>query len=752
MDSKQTHKVFIRLVNFSEDANLAINKAIKFSTDERCTEVNSVHLFLALVGNTTIGNDIMNRLETSFDELYDQYKFLASCGDYGTSDGNTNQLSFSFPLDLFSRELYQIIMTVTNSSMSHGREVTTDSLMDAMLASRPVSLDRYFDNIGISFDEIEEMQYEIFYIPEELEGLVEDMNETVNIDKKTIVNVDNYVDDLFEILSRKLKANPCLIGESGVGKTTIVERLVQRIVSEEVPLESFKSSHVVYINGGVLTAGTRYRGDFEERMKLIIDWASRSNVILFLDEFHTFINSGGSRESADTAGNMIKKSLSDGLIRIIGATTFSEYHRFIEKDKAFDGRMQTVEVKEPSAEDTIAMIKGSVCDYEDYHGVEMPLDVLEESVRLADVYVKSKHFPDKAYTIIDQACAKTKISKQSTVTLDIVHSVISKVAKMNVSRLKDSEAKQLMCLEDTIAKDLIGQKDAVKTVCKAIRRAKAGVKDENKPLASFLFVGPTGVGKTELCKILSREVAIGDTPLIRIDMSEYSDKIAVNKIIGSAPGYVGYGDGGGLTEKVKHNPYSIVLLDEIEKAHPDIFDTFLQVLDDGRLTDSEGTTVDFTKCIIVMTSNAGYGADGMNKGPLGFSSNNGDTKDKEKIAMSALESTFKPEFLNRIDNIVVFDKLNKEQCKDIARLMLDKIKTRVEKKGINIAFSDSVVNKVVELGYSDKYGARNLKREIQNSVEDILADKILSGELKEGTSVKVNWGEKTGIKVSTVSI
>ena len=437
---------------------------------------------------------------------------------------------------------------------------------------------------------------------------------------------------------------------------------------------------------------------------------------------------------------MIKKALSDGDIRIIGATTDKEYHKFIEKDSAFDRRLQVINVKEPSIEDAISMIKGSISNYSKFHNVDITEKCIESAVKLSDRYIKDKALPAKAYKVLDQAATIVKLDGRKVTTPDDILHTVSNITGINVNRLDKSEAKQLLKLEDTIGKKLIGQKNAVRTVCKAIRRSKAGVREEGKPLASFLFVGPTGVGKTELCKVLSDEVAIGDNSFIKVDMSEFSEKYSTSKMIGTAPGYVGYGEGGQLTEKVKHNPYSLILFDEIEKAHPDTFNMFLQLLDEGRMTDGEGNTVDFTNCIIVMTSNAGYGAEKLNRGNIGFASDNSqNAEDTEKIAMEALKETFKPEFLNRLDNIVVFDKLNTKQCKDIVKLMLNKLSKRIyDNNEITVRFADSIVNSIAEKGFSDEYGARNLRREIQNTIEDILADEILSGALASGDTATVS--------------
>ena len=726
---------YIKLMNFDSEANVVVNRAIQFSHSENCGEINAVHLFLALLEKTKFGQDILEGLDISFDMVYESYQITAESGSYGSNDGNVDP----YNLDNMAHELFVLLATVTFKMAMRGKSVNSKSLFDGLLDMNSEVLNDFLEYIGISVEDIKNTSKNKFNIPDQLASFVVDMNSEDVKNKESISNVDEYVDTMIEVLSRKLEANPCLVGEAGVGKTTIARALVQRIVSGNVP-KQFKNTHVAYINSALLTSGTRFRGDFEERMKCLIDWASKSDVILFLDEIHTFINLGSNNESSETAGNMIKKALSDGDIRIIGATTTKEYHKFIEKDSAFNRRLQVITIKEPSIDNAIEMVIKTISNYETFHNVSIPKDCIELAVNLSDRYIKDKALPAKAYKILDQAGTVVKLSGRTEVTEVDVLNTVSKITGVNVNRLTKSEAKQLLSLEDTIAKELIGQKNAIKTVCKAIRRSKAGVREENKPLASFLFVGPTGVGKTELCRVLSKEVAIGDVSLIKVDMSEFSEKHSTSKMIGTAPGYVGYGEGGQLTEKVKHNPYSLVLFDEIEKANPEVFNVFLQLLDEGKMTDGEGNTVDFTNCIIVMTSNAGYGAERLGKGHLGFASSEVTKENPEKVAMEALKETFKPEFLNRLDNIVIFDKLNEEQCKEIVTLMLSKLSDRIYKNnGVRVTFKKSLVNHIASVGFSSEYGARNLRREIQNTIEDLLADSILNEELVKGDKAAVAW-------------
>lgn len=725
-------KLYIRFMGLTEDANELINEAVDISGTNCCRNVNCVCLFLAVLKTTGRGKKFLEHYETTYDEVYDKFKELVRRKVYGYFDSSNVPVQ----AEHFSKEALSLIMTAGVGAVF--KHITSaDELISSLLENCSQDLADFLEYIDMDIDELKEIKEKAFMIPEELRDFVKDLTDSDIIHEHNFVDKHGYTDEMIEILSRKQKANPCLVGEAGVGKTSAVYALVKRVIEDNnsVP-EYLKNTHICYVNGTMLIAGTCFRGDFEERIRTLLSWAEETDCIIFLDEIHTFLNS----DNNSTAGNMIKKYLSDGSIKIIGATTTKEYHKYIEGDTAFDRRIQKVEFKEPSKEETLDILYGSISNYEWYHKVDVSDDILELSVNLADKYMKNKYFPDKAVTIIDQACAKAKVSGKKVVSEDDIYKVVSKLATVNVDRLAGDAKKALIELEGTLGKRVIGQAEAVKVVSQAIRRSKAEVNDRKKPLASFIFVGPTGVGKTELCRVLSEEVAIGDAPLIKIDMSEYAERYDVSKMIGSAPGFVGYGEGGQLTEKVKHNPYSIVLFDEIEKAHPDVFNIFLQILDEGKLTDGEGVTVDFTNCIIVMTSNAGYGVDGMRRKKLGFNSDNKPltAKEKEKIAKEALESTFRPELLNRLDNIIIFESLDKDTCKSITRLGLDKLAARVkESNDICLTYTDKAVEYITENGYSDKYGARNINREIQDSVENQLADMILMDKLTSGSNAKI---------------
>lgn len=740
---------FIQMGGFDEKCNIAVNEAIKYSDDENCENINTAHMFIALVHNTASGKMILNHLDMDFDGLYDAYKTLVNNGDFGHSDKSFMAQILNARLDSFSSSMGKLISKLTAVAFTERELITPDKFMQAILEEQEDIFMHLLAYIEIEPEEIDDIINSYFVIPEALEAFVKDMTSSEVIKNSTYVSTEKYTDEIVEILGRKKKPNPILVGKAGVGKTAVVEAFAQRVMNEDVP-NFLIGSHICSVEGSVLTAGTRYRGDFEARIKQLLDFAENTGAILFFDEIHSFVNAGSGVQGAETAGNMLKTKMNEGTIRVIGATTHKEYKKFIENDDAFCRRMENIEVKEPSMEDAETIVIGSMQDYISFHKVNITEDNVRLASRYSERYMKSKCFPDKIYTVLDHACSKVKVAGKTELSDADIQKTVSKLTGINVEQLQDGHEKKLLSLEETVKQRVVGQDNAVKTVCKAIRRGKCGINDPRRPIASFLFVGPTGVGKTELCKVLSKEVALGDAAFIKIDMSEYADKISVNKFIGSAPGYVGYGEGGQLTEKVKHNPYSLVLFDEIEKAHPDVFNIFLQILDEGRLTDSDGQTVDFTNCIIAMTSNAGYGAEGFSKGKLGFGVDNSTmtANEKERKAMEALESTFKPEFLNRIDNIVIFEKLENEQCEKITTLLLDELKQRVFKeKNIDVEFNSDVVALITKQGYSDKYGARNIRREIQNTVEDAIAVALLSGRFNSGDSVIVELDENSEIKI-----
>lgn len=615
-----------------------------------------------------------------------------------------------------------------------------------------------------------------------------------------------------QILSRRMKNNPCLVGEPGVGKTAIVEGLAQMITAGEVP-ETVMGKRLLSLDLSGMVAGSKYRGEFEERIKKLINEVTQmGNVILFVDELHTIIGAGGA-EGAIDASNILKPALSRGEIQMIGATTTAEYRKYIEKDAALERRFQPVTVHEPTEEEAVAILKGLRSRYEYHHGLTISDEAVNACVKLAVRYLNDRFLPDKAIDLMDEAAAKKKLAAsrvtpqmkqvekeiaalnveldQSFMDNDLeaahetklaiklleekldklkkrhdnsarlqnlvldeddIATVVADWTKIPVSRLKEEESKRLLHLEDVLHKRVIGQNEAVEAVAKAIKRGRVGLKDPKRPIGSFLFLGPTGVGKTELSKALAEAVFGDEKALIRVDMSEYMEKHSVSKMIGSPPGYVGFEEGGQLSEQVRKNPYSVILFDEIEKAHVDIFNVLLQILDDGHVTDAQGRKVDFKNTIIIMTSNAGA-ARIMEPKKLGFAGESSDEKDHEFMKNGVMEEVkrlFKPEFLNRIDDMIVFHALTKDEVKDIADLLLRNFALRVKSQmGIELKYGEAVKNYIFDKGYDKKYGARPLRRAIQNEIEDKMAEEILAGTIEAGQTVRISV-VKAGVKFKVI--
>ena len=633
-----------------------------------------------------------------------------------------------------------------------------------------------------------------------MEQYSRDLTEAAREDRlDPVVGRNAEVERVMQILCRRMKNNPCLVGEPGVGKTAVVEGLAQMIASGTVP-EILADKRILSLDLSGMVAGSKYRGEFEERIKRVIaEVRAAGNVILFVDELHTLIGAGGA-EGAMDASNILKPALSRGEVQMIGATTRTEYRKYIEKDAALERRFQPVYVEEPTREETIAILQGLRSKYEEHHGVAISNDALEAATDYAIRYINDRFLPDKAIDLIDEAASRKKLcifagnktakkaeetrhnleealetalaegdieaaqalkkdldktdkkiektkhnmrekeQEHMLVTEEDVADVVSVWTKIPVSKITQTESQRLLKLEEILHKRVVGQNEAVETVAKAIRRGRVGLKDPKRPIGSFLFLGPTGVGKTELSKALAEAMFGNENAIIRVDMSEYMEKHSVSKMIGSPPGYVGFEEGGQLSEQVRKNPYSVILFDEIEKAHPDVFNVLLQVLDDGRITDSQGRTVDFKNTIIIMTSNAGAQRI-VDPKKLGFSNvENAESehKDMKNNVMEEVKRMFKPEFLNRIDDIIVFRALSKEDVKGIAALMLKELKNRLAKQmDITLTYGDTVKNFIFEKGYDKKYGARPLKRAIQNNIEDSLAEEILSGKIQASDKVSM---------------
>ena len=610
------------------------------------------------------------------------------------------------------------------------------------------------------------------------------------------------IERVMQILSRRTKNNPCLIGEPGVGKTAVVEGLAQRIASGDVP-ELLKDKRLVAVDLSSMVAGAKYRGEFEERIKKVIEEVTQSSdVILFVDELHTIVGAGNAEGSMD-ASNILKPFLARGELQLIGATTLKEYKKYIEKDAALERRFQPVTVGEPTVEETIEILMGIRDKYEAHHRVTITDDALKAAASMSARYITDRFLPDKAIDLIDEASSKKQLGAQTAppelkdkekqleklssereeavnaqdyekaaklrddekklqaevdelkkewkgtgtsstleVNEDDIARILSDWTNIPASKLKQEEMEKLRHLEETLHARVIGQNEAVTAVAKAIKRGRAGLKDPKRPIGSFLFLGPTGVGKTELTKALSEALFGSENSLIRVDMSEYMEKHSVSKFIGSPPGYVGFEDGGQLTEKIRKHPYSVILFDEIEKAHPDVFNIMLQILDDGILTDAQGRRVDFKNSVIIMTSNLGASEIlGTASSKLGFANATDKKSEKENIrdkVMAEVKRTFKPEFLNRIDEIIVFDRLEKAEIKEIAGLMLDELKKRLKDNEIEVEFTDAAIDKISDEGFDKVYGARPLRRAIQSKIEDMLSEKIIDGEINTGDKVRVD--------------
>ncbi|MCI8453346.1 MAG: ATP-dependent Clp protease ATP-binding subunit [Lachnospiraceae bacterium] len=615
-----------------------------------------------------------------------------------------------------------------------------------------------------------------------------------------VIGREREIKRVIQILSRRTKNNPCLIGEPGVGKTAVTEGLAQLIVNGDIP-ETIRGKRVVILDLSGMVAGSKYRGEFEERIKNVLNEVREAgNVLLFIDEIHTIIGAGGAEGALD-ASNILKPSLARGEIQLIGATTIEEYRKYIEKDSALERRFQPVTVEEPTEEESVAILKGLRPRYEEHHHVTITDEAIKAAVRLSARYINDRFLPDKAIDLIDEASSKIRLtvyvepkevkslqaqikaleaekeeaikaeayekageikkkqarkqerikkllenweqektSKELFVNENDIADVVSGWTKIPVSKLAEEETERLLKLESILHERVVGQEEAVTAVAKALRRGRVGLKDPKRPIGSFLFLGPTGVGKTELCKSLSEAMFGTENALIRVDMSEYMEKHSVSKMIGSPPGYVGYEGGGQLSEKVRRNPYSVVLFDEVEKAHPDVFNILLQVLDDGHITDSQGHRVDFKNTILIMTSNAGA-ENIISPKHLGFMSQNDEQEKYKRMKTGVLDEVkrlFKPEFLNRIDEMIVFHPLNKKHMKDITTILLNTVEKRTRQQmAIRLHAGDDVKEYLIEKGYDEKYGARPLKRTIQNEVEDRLAEAVLEGRIREGDSVKI---------------
>ena len=797
-----------KFTGFTQKANEALNAAIEYAENLGHTYIGSEHLLLGLL--TSEGSVAYTALTARNITADDVENAVRNSVGIGTP-------TVLSPNDFTPRSKNIIETSITIArSLGHGY-VGTEHLLIAIIRDSSCYAMDILDSMNVSAADIaEEITKNVNVSQNEASNSknpskAKGKTETPTLDQfgrdltavarqgkiDPVIGRQKEIERVIQILCRRTKNNPCLIGEPGVGKTAIAEGLALKIASGEVP-EILKDKRIVALDLTGMVAGTKYRGDFEERIKSAIDEVSKSgNIILFIDEVHTLIGAG-SAEGAVDAANIHKPALARGEMQVIGATTIEEYRKNIEKDSALERRFQSVLVGEPSREETVEILKGIRDKYEAHHKVKITDEAIEAAVKMSSRYIGDRFLPDKAIDLIDEAASKVRLraytppedireledkikrideekasavnsqnferaaalrdeekeikthlanakeswKKQNSetngvVTPDEIAAIVSEWTHIPVVQLTEEESQRLIHMEEELHRRIVGQDQAVSAVSKAIRRGRVGLKDPNRPTGSFIFLGPTGVGKTELCKTLAATLFGDESAMIRLDMSEFMEKHTVSKLVGSPPGYVGYDEGGQLTEKVRRKPYSVVLFDEIEKAHPDVFNMLLQILDDGVLTDSQGRKVDFKNCIIIMTSNVGAKLI-TNEGAsaLGFKGeDNGGTMSREDIrsaVMGELKKCFRPEFLNRVDDIIVFEQLGKEDIKEIARRLLKTLKNRVHDMGIELDFDDSAIDKIADEGFDPVYGARPLKRAIQSQIEDRLSEEMLEGRMTSG--------------------
>lgn len=802
---------------YSKESDIVIKEANRVARKLGQNFVGSEHFIVALasVADTT-AYSILNENGLDIVKIIDALKYTLEPGGVVTGERDKYTMSARRILDDSQYEARRL------NSQEVGTEhillaliKETDCVAVKLMASENVNIQKVYTDILLAcgsdantakreYAALKKSRNKSKTSTPTLDQYSRDLTEEARMgNMDPVIGRTKEIERVMQILSRRMKNNPCMVGEPGVGKTAVVEGIAYLIAHDEVP-DTVKGKRLLSLDLSSMVAGSKYRGEFEDRIKKVIgEVISDGNIILFVDELHTLIGAGGA-EGAIDASNILKPSLSRGEIQMIGATTLNEYRKYIEKDAALERRFQPVYVDEPTRDEAVEILKGLRPCYEQHHNVDISDDAVEAAVDLSIRYITDRFLPDKAIDLMDEACSRKRLGfssdrhnyekkkaveaelttlnddlekalmagnieaaaevsarqkelakknarKQSssqrniTVQENDIADVVSVWTKIPVSKLTEKESKKLERLESELHKRVVGQEEAVTAVSRAIKRSRVGLKDPKRPMGSFLFLGPTGVGKTELSKALADIVFGSEDALIRVDMSEYMEKHSVSKMIGSPPGYVGFEEGGQLSEKVRSNPYSVVLFDEIEKAHSDVFNILLQVLDDGHITDSQGRKVDFKNTIIIMTSNTG--AQGIvDPKQLGFVTVSDETKEHEKMksnVMDELKRTFKPEFLNRIDDIIVFHALSEANVKDITGLMLKELKNRVQTQmDIELKFTDHAKKYIFGKGYDKKYGARPLKRAIQTYVEDVLAEAMLRGDVKKGDTVTVSTKKK----------
>lgn len=792
---------------FTEKANRALNLAIEKAETMGHTYIGSEHLLLGILAEGTGAAATLLASEGITEEK------VAELLAEKVGEGLPTSLS---PDDFTPRSKRILEMSIAAARSISGGYVGTEHILLAIIEEGQSYAVAFLKELGVN---PEELSSKILSASEGFSGAGKSASAGKKSDGKCptldkfgrdltaeakagkidpVIGRGEEIQRVIQILTRRTKNNPCLIGEPGVGKTAIAEGLALKIADGEVP-EILENKRVVSLDLTGMVAGTKYRGDFEERIKTALDEVKKSgDVILFIDELHTIVGAGSAEGSTDAA-NILKPSLARGELQVIGATTLNEYRKYIEKDAALERRFQPVTVGEPTEEEAVEILKGLRDKYEAHHHVKITDEAINAAVKLSSRYISDRYLPDKAIDLIDEAGSRVKLQsmtppenirlledeiktisaektasvnaqdfegaaklrdreKEKTeqlkklkeqwhesnrhaggeVTAEEIAEIVSGWTGIPATTLTEEEGQKLLRLEDTLHKRLVGQDEAVSAVSRAIRRGRVGLKDPKRPTGSFLFLGPTGVGKTELCKTLAETMFGSETAVIRFDMSEYMEKHTVSRLVGSPPGYVGYDEGGQLTEAVRRKPYSVVLFDEIEKAHPDIFNILLQILDDGVLTDSQGRKVNFKNTVIIMTSNVGARAISEQKS-LGFGDKDTAAKDDKTIkdeVMTALKAQFRPEFLNRIDDIIVFKQLEKDDITEIARRLLKVLSDRIfDNMEITLSFTEKAVEKLADAGFDKVYGARPLRRAIQNAIEDSLSEEILSGKIKRGDTV-----------------
>ena len=799
---------------YTRQAQEALNMARKIAAELKHPYVGTEHLLFGLKRVFTgVAGQVLDKNKVDEEQMEKAMDILVSAPEAAKKE--RKHLEYSPRLRYILEESQNEAVQLASEKVGTEHLLLTmlkdgDCVATRMLMTLNVNIQKLFQDLllaaGIDPKEYMENQKD----GETVGGIIDQYSTDLKQEAREgkldpVIGREKEIARIMEILSRRTKNNPCLVGEPGVGKTAIVEGLARQIAEGIVP-ESMKDKRIMVLDLPGMIAGSKYRGEFEERMKkLIREVKTAGNIILFLDELHTIIGAGGA-EGAIDASNILKPSLARGEMQLIGATTLTEYRKYIEKDAALERRFQPVTVEEPTEDECIRILEGLKEKYEAHHDVEIEEDALKAAVHMSCRYINDRFLPDKAIDVLDESCSKVKLrgfkvpenivgteircgkleqekeaalkagdiekaselhreqkeaekkleqakkrfnkkneKKKVPVTEEDVADVISMWTRIPVTRLNESESERLKKLDKTLEKRVIGQEEAIQALSKAVKRGRVGLKDPARPIGSFLFLGPTGVGKTELSKALAEALFGNEEDMIRVDMSEYMEKHSVSKMIGSPPGYVGHEDGGQLSEKVRRNPYSVILFDEIEKAHPDVFNILLQVLDDGHITDSQGRKVDFRNTVIIMTSNAGAKAI-IEPKKLGFTQQEDQKADYKRMkanVMDEVKQLFRPEFLNRIDEIIVFHPLNEDNMKKIVGLMCKEVVQRAkEQLEIILVVRDSVKKHIVETGSDKKYGARPLRRAVQSQLEDKLAEALLNGEIKRGDHVEAGISKK----------